>query len=249
MTLLNGKTAIVTGASRGIGRRIALTLARSQASVVVQATNQDRLNALVGEIESQGGTAVAMAGDVARPETAESVVAAAMDRFGTIDILVNNAGINLRGSTLDMAFADWQRVLDVNLAGTLHFCRAVLPGMIAAKGGKIVNVSSSTAKSGHRNAAPAYGASKAAVNYLTIHLAQEMAEHGIHVNAVCPGPVETDMVAGWSEEYRKTVLSKVPLGRLGTAENIADIVLFLASPQSDFITGETINANGGTYMN
>ena len=249
MTLLNGKTAIVTGASRGIGRQIALTLARNKAAVVVQATNEDRLSALVGEIELEGGTAVAMAGDVAHSETAASVVDAAMDRFGAIDILVNNAGINLRGSTLDMSIVDWQRVLDVNLTGTLHFCRAVLPGMIAAKGGKIVNVSSSTAKSGHKNAAPAYGASKAAVNYLTIHLAQEMAEHGIYVNAVCPGPVETDMVAEWSDAYRETVLARVPLGRLGTAANIADIVLFLASSQSDFITGETINANGGTYMN
>jgi len=247
--MLTGKTAIVTGASRGIGRKIALTLAEQGARLVVQATSADRLTTLVSEIEEAGGTAIACPGDVAAPKVAEQVVTATVERFGGVDILVNNAGINLRTPTLDMAIDDWQRVLDVNLTGTLRFCQAVLPVMIAAKGGKIVNVSSSTAKSGHKNASPAYGASKAGVNYLTIHLAQEMAPHGIYVNAVCPGPVETDMTAEWDDDYRRTVLNKVPLGRLGTASNIADIVLFLASHQSDFITGETINANGGTYMN
>ena len=148
-----------------------------------------------------------------------------------------------------MALNDWQRVLDVNLTGTLHFCRAVLPGMIERRSGVIINVSSTTGKTPHKNAAPAYGASKAAVNYLTMHLAQEMAPHGIRVNAVCPGPVETDMSSQWTEEYRERVERGVPLGRLGTAEEIAGVVLFLASDLSGFVTGETVNANGGTYMN
>jgi len=140
-------------------------------------------------------------------------------------------------------------VLDVNLTGTLHFYRAVLPGMIAARRGAIVNVRSTTAKTPHRNAAPAYGASKAALNYLTMHPVRERAPHGIRVNAVCPGPVETDMTAEWSAEYLEAALANVLLGRLGSVEEIDRTIGFLLSDDAGFITGETINANGGTYMN
>jgi 3-oxoacyl-[acyl-carrier protein] reductase len=147
-----------------------------------------------------------------------------------------------------MAQEDWQRVLDINLNGTLHFCRAVLPDMIAQKAGRIVNVSSATSRAPHPNAAPAYGASKAAVNYLTMHLAQEMAPHGIRVNAICPGPVETDMSSQWSAEYRAQVTGRVPLGRLGTPDDIAQAILFLAENASGFVTGAILNANGGTLM-
>ena len=155
----------------------------------------------------------------------------------------------MRSPSLEMKIDDWKRVLDVNLNGTLYCCLAVLPQMIQQQYGKIVNVSSTTAKTPHRNAAPSYGASKAAVNYLTQHLALEMAPQGIYVNAVCPGPVETDMTAEWPPSYRAQVLSRVPLGKLGSTNNVADVVLFLASPMSNFVTGETININGGTYMN
>lgn len=241
--MLEGKAAIVTGASRGIGRAIAVAMAEAGAWILVHGTNSALLQPLAEEI---GGAWYA--GDVADPATAAAAVALAEDRFGAVDILVNNAGINARSATLDMPLEDWQRVLDVNLNGTLHFCRAVLPGMIARGAGKIVNVSSTTAKTPHRNAAPAYGASKAAVNYLTMHLAREMAPHGIHVNAICPGPVETDMSAQWDEAYRQRVTSGVPLGRIGRPEEIARAVVFLASRQSDFILGETINANGGSFI-
>ncbi|MSU88812.1 glucose 1-dehydrogenase [Rhodobacteraceae bacterium 2CG4] len=247
--MLHGKTAIVSGATRGIGRAIALRLAQGGARLVLNGTRADLLEDVAEACRQLGAEALTVAGDVARQDTAAAVGAAAAKRFGAVDILVNNAGINTRSGTLEMAFSDWQRVLDVNLNGTLHFCRAVLPAMIARGAGSIVNVSSSAAKTPHRNAAPAYGASKAAVNYLTMHLAQEMAPHGIRVNAVCPGPVETDMTAQWPPDYRQTVLGRVPLGRLGTPEQIADVVLFLASDQSAFVTGETLNANGGSYMN
>ncbi|MGO4915219.1 SDR family NAD(P)-dependent oxidoreductase [Pseudogemmobacter sp. W21_MBD1_M6] len=247
--ILAGKVAIVTGATRGIGKAIALTLAHNGAAVLAHGTNADLLDGVTAEIRENGGRALAFAGDVVDPETAAHAVRLANETFGGVDILVNNAGINLRASTLEMRLEDWQRVMDVNLNGTLHFCRAVLPDMIARGGGRIVNVSSTTAKTAHRNAAPAYGASKAAVNYLTMHLATEMAAHNIIVNAICPGPVETDMSAQWSDDYRKAVVGRVPLKRLGTPQNIADAVLFLASEMSGFITGETININGGTYMN
>jgi 3-oxoacyl-[acyl-carrier protein] reductase len=249
MKLLQGKIAIVTGASRGIGRAIALTLARQGASLVINGNSADLLQKLSVEIEALGQKCAIQPGDIAKPETAAAIAQTAIDSFGRIDVLVNNAGINMRSSSLEMKLEEWQRVMDVNLNGTLHCCRAVLPYMIKQQSGKIVNISSTAAKTPHQNAAPSYGASKAGVNYLTQHLALEMAKHGICVNAICPGPIETDMSTQWSEEYRRQVLLKIPLGRLGMPENVADGVLFLASKMSDFITGETININGGTYMN
>jgi len=247
--LLQGRVAIITGASRGIGKDIALTLARNGAAVVVNGNREDLLRELAAEVQEMGQKCLPAPGDVANPDTAARLAGIAIEHFGRIDILVNNAGINMRTSTLQMKLEDWKRVIDVNLNGTLYCCMAVLPHMIAQQYGRIVNVSSTAAKTPHRNAAPSYGASKAAVNYLTQHLALEMAKHGITVNAVCPGPVETGMTAQWTNEYREQVLSRIPLGKLGTTQNIADAVLFLASKMSDFITGETININGGTYMN
>jgi len=247
--LLQNQVAIVTGATRGIGKAIALTLAKQGASLVINGSHEDLLNELALEIEKNGQRCLVQVGDVSEPATAAKIVKTTIETFGFINILVNNAGINKRTPTLEMELADWQRVMDVNLNGTLYFCRAVLPLMIEQKYGKIVNVSSSTAKTPHRNASPSYGASKAGVNYLTQHLALEMAKHNIYVNAVCPGPIETDMSTQWTAEYRQQVLSRIPLGKLGIPQNVADTVLFLASRMSDFITGETININGGTYMN
>ncbi|YCA41744.1 SDR family oxidoreductase [Bacillus sp. JZ8] len=247
--LLENKIAIVTGASRGIGKSIALTLAKQGASLIIHGTNVELLENLADEIRTLGRECIVKAGDVADPDVAHEVVEVAIHTFGRIDILVNNAGMNMRSSTLEMGLEDWQRVLDVNLNGTLYFCKAVLPHMIEQNGGKIVNVSSTTAKTAHKNAAPSYGASKAAVNYLTMHLALEMSPYNIYVNAVCPGPVETDMSNQWTEKYRQSVTERIPLRKLGKPQNVADSVLFLASDMADFITGETININGGTYMN
>ncbi|SFL79139.1 SDR family NAD(P)-dependent oxidoreductase [Salibacterium qingdaonense] len=247
--LLDNQTAVVSGATRGIGRAAALKLAENGASLIVNGTNEILLQQLVTEVEELGQRCYMVPGNVADPQTADRTVEAAVQHFGSVDILVNNAGINSRNSTLDMGLEEWQNVLDVNLNGTLYFCKTVLPYMIENHHGKIVNVSSTAAKNAHKNAAPAYGASKAGVDYLTRHLALEMADYNINVNGVNPGPVETDMSRQWSEEYRSQVLSKIPLNRIGSPENVADAVLFLASNMSDFITGETININGGTYMN
>jgi len=247
--LLEKKVAIVTGATRGIGKSIALTLAKQGASLVINGNNVDLLNQLAIEIENLGKKCLVEVGDISDPVIATRIVKTTIDHFGNIDILVNNAGINMRTPTLEMKLDDWQKVINVNLNGTLYCCMAVLPFMIQQKYGKIVNVSSSTAKTPHRNASPSYGASKAGVNYLTQHLALEMAKHNIYVNGVCPGPIETDMSTQWTDEYRQQVLSRIPLGKLGQSQNVADAVLFLASSMSDFITGETININGGTYMN
>jgi 3-oxoacyl-[acyl-carrier protein] reductase len=249
MGLLEGKVVIVTGASRGIGRAIAMTMAKNGASLVINGNSEALLKELAAAIGALGRECAVRPGDVANPETAAGLAQTAIDRFGRIDVLVNNAGINMRSSSLEMKLEDWQRVMDVNLHGTLHCCRAVLPHMIERRSGKIVNVSSTVAKTTHANAAPSYGASKAGVDYLTRHLALEMAKYGICVNAICPGPIGTDMATQWSDAYRQQVLARIPLGRLGTPEDVADGVLFLASKMSDFMTGETINVNGGTYMN
>lgn len=245
--LLQGKTAVITGATRGIGRAIALTLAEQGANLVINGTKESLLQTLAGKIGTK--RCLVRTGNVADPSTAGRMVEAALEAFGHIDVLVNNAGMNERSPTLEMTLENWRTVMDVNLDGTLHACRAVLPAMIQQGYGKIVNVSSTTAKTPHKNAAPSYGASKAGVNYLTQHLAFEMAKYGIYVNAVCPGPVETDMSSQWTEEYRSRILAGIPLGRLGQPQNVADVVLFLSCGMSDFITGETINVNGGTYMN
>lgn len=247
--MLKNQVAIVTGATRGIGKSIAITLAQQGASMVINGNDEKLLSQLTLEIEKLGSKCFVQLGDISNPDTAAKIVNKAKENFDRIDILVNNAGINMRTPTLQMPVDDWKRVIDVNLNGTLYCCMAVLPLMIQQKYGKIVNVSSSTAKTPHRNASPSYGASKAAVNYLTQHLALEMAKYNIYVNAVCPGPIETDMSTQWNAEYRQQVLSRIPLGKLGTPKNVADSVLFLASSMSDFMTGETININGGTYMN
>jgi 3-oxoacyl-[acyl-carrier protein] reductase len=247
--MLKNQVAIVTGATRGIGKSIAITLAQQGASMVINGNDEKLLSQLTLEIEKLGSKCFVQLGDISNPDTAAKIVNKAKENFGRIDILVNNAGINMRTPTLQMQVDDWKRVIDVNLNGTLYCCMAVLPLMIQQKYGKIVNVSSSTAKTPHRNASPSYGASKAAVNYLTQHLALEMAKYNIYVNAVCPGPIETDMSTQWNVEYRQQVLSRIPLGKLGTPKNVADSVLFLASSMSDFMTGETINMNGGIYMN
>lgn len=247
--LLQGKVVIVTGASRGIGREIALTLAKNGASLAITGNKENLLKEVAEEIEKLNQKCLIYAGDVSDPNTSKELVSNVIEVFGRIDILVNNAGINTRIPTLELTPEEWQKVININLNGAFYSCTAVLPYMIKQKSGKIINVSSTTAKTPHRNASPSYGASKAGVNYLTQHLALEMAKHNICVNAVCPGPIETDMSKQWSEEYRKQVLSKIPLGRIGKAQNVANTVLFLSSSMSDFITGESININGGTYMN
>lgn len=247
--LLENKVAIITGASRGIGRQAAITLAKHGASIIITGRNVDLLNEIASIVDDMGRKCIICSGDVRDEGTARYVTDTAIKQFGKMDILVNNAGINMRTSTLDMSMEQWKEVIDINLHGNLLFTKAVLSYMVEQKSGKIVNVSSTTAKSGHRNAIPAYGASKAGVDYLTKHLALEMAPYDINVNGVSPGPIDTDMIKQWSSEHYERVLANIPLNRIGTPQNVADAILFLSSSMSDFITGETININGGTYLN
>lgn len=246
---LQNKVAIVTGASRGIGKSIAIALSEQGVRLVVNGTNERLLRELTKQIEASGGECVAVVGDASKPETADEMVQVATQQYGAINILVNNAGINMRQATVETSLEDWKKVLDINLTGTFLVSKAVLPTMISQEGGKIINISSTASKTPHKNAAPSYGASKAGVNYLTMHLAQEMAKHNILVNAVSPGPIETDMSKQWTAEYREIVVEKIPLKRIGETKNVSDVVCFLASDAADFITGQTINVNGGTFMN
>ncbi|WP_228551122.1 SDR family NAD(P)-dependent oxidoreductase [Sporosarcina cascadiensis] len=248
--LLENQTAIITGASRGIGEQTAYTLAAAGADVVLNGRDEMRLYAVKERIINElGRRAVVVVGDAKDPQTAKRAVQTAIDFFGRIDILVNNAGMNSRSSTADTTLEDWQQVIDVNLNSVFYFCKEVLPFMVTQKRGKIVNVSSKASKTPHQNAAPSYGASKAGVNYLTMHLASEYAKDNIYVNAICPGPVETDMTRQWSPEYRMKVLEGMPFKKLGTPQEVARTILFFASSLSDYVTGETLNVNGGTYMN
>lgn len=246
--LLKDKVALITGTSSGIGREIALTFSRNGAKVVANGRNRERLAELKEIIESEGNEILISDGDITSFETAKLNIETTMKKFGRVDLLVNNAGINKRLSTIDTSIDDWNKVLDVNLNGAFYHTKSVLPYMINQGYGKIINISSRASKSPHKNAIPAYGASKAALNYLTKHIALEYADKNIIVNGICPGPIETEMTEQWDEEFRKYMLNNIPVKRLGTTREVANLALFLASNQSDFITGETININGGVLM-
>lgn len=245
---LKGKVSIVTGASRGIGRAIAETMAKEGAGVALVDIDTGPLKKAASKIGKGGGTAIAIQADVSDPDAVERMVSEVIHHFGAVDILVNNAGIILRGVFTDLARKDWERVLSVNLGGTFNCCKAVVPHMIEQGGGKIVNVSSIAGKIGDITASPAYGTSKGAINTFTKSLARQLAQYGINVNAVAPHAIETDMSAQWSEDKRREVISSIPLKRLGKPEEVAAVVVFLATEGAGFITGEVININGGFLM-
>lgn len=247
--LLEGNAAIVTGSSRGIGREIALAFARHGADVVIHGTREESLQPLRQEILALGGNCVCVAGDIGQYETAQRLAQACLDAFGKIDTLVNNAGINSRYSFLDLPLEGWDRMLQINLTSAFYTCRCVVPHMLEQGSGCIINMSSSAGKTPHPTSSVSYGVSKAGINSLTQKLAYDLAPHGIRVNALCPGPIETDMSKQWTPEYREKVFSAIPLHRLGKGEDVANAAVFLASEMSAFIVGESININGGKYMN
>ncbi|MBQ7154432.1 MAG: SDR family oxidoreductase [Synergistaceae bacterium] len=244
MKLLEGKTAIITGSSRGIGRSIAMAFAYHGAGLVIHGTNEAQLKALADEL----GCAY-VAGDIGEFSTSERLAEKCLSRFGRIDILVNNAGINSRTKFIDLTPEEWDKILRVNLSGTFYTCKCVIPHMLEQKAGVIINMSSRAGKTAHPTSSACYGASKAGIDALTRKLAYDFGPEGIRVNSICPGPIETDMSKQWTPDYREKLLGNIPLRHLGTGEDIASLAVYLASDLAGFITGESININGGTYMN
>jgi 3-oxoacyl-[acyl-carrier protein] reductase len=244
---LAGRVAVVTGASRGIGLAIARLLAEDGASVVVSGRDADRLDAAAKQLEGLGGGALAVVADAARREDADRLAAAARERFGRIDVLVNNAGITRDQLLVRMKDDDWDQVLDTNLRGVFLMTRAVAKVMMRQRGGRIVNISSTAGAMGNAGQVN-YSAAKAGVIGLTKAAARELAHWNILVNAVAPGLVDTDMAAAIPGEAREALLGQVPLKRMGSPREIAEVVRFLAGDGAAYITGQAIHVNGGLYM-
>ncbi len=245
--MLSDKVAIVTGASRGIGRLLAIALTGQGAKVVVSARNLEALQKLTAEIKAEGGEALAVAGDVAIEDDANDLIKQAVAAYGQVNILINNAGITRDGLLLRMKDADWDAVLDTNLKGAFHCIRAVAKVMSKQRSGRIINISSVVGEMGNSGQAN-YCASKAGLLGLTKSVARELARRNVTVNAITPGFIVTDMTDNMTDKARETMTEQIPLGRLGAAEDVANAVLFLASDQSAYITGQVLGVNGGLYM-
>jgi len=243
---LDGKVAIVTGASKGIGRDIAMTLARAGADVALVARDGNRLEEVAGEIEKLGRKALPIPLDLMEDPAAAEMADRVYGHFGKIDILVNNAGINIPRPALEMMIQEWDAVIDLNLRTVFLCCQAVGRYMSEAKKGKIINISSQMALVGYFRRA-AYCASKGGVMQLTKALAIEWAKYNINVNSIAPTFIETPMTKPMfqDKEFYRDVLSRIPMGRLGKLEDLHGAVVFLASPASDFVTGHTLTVDGG----
>ncbi len=243
-----GRAAIVTGSASGIGRQVALDLASQGAKVVVTDIDGDGMARVVSEIETLGGTAFACPCDVAASEQVESLVLQAVDRFQTVDILVNNAGLLLSATLEETTNSDIDRTLDINVKGVLYCIRAVAPYMKRQRYGKIISLSSIAGKNGDGSTIFAYGASKGAVISITKSAARHLGPFNVNVNAVAPHAVMTPMMDYWDEVRKAKAAAVIPLRRLATPRDVSAVILFLASEESAFVTGETINVNGGYYM-
>jgi 3-oxoacyl-[acyl-carrier protein] reductase len=244
---LEGRVALVTGASQGIGHACALALAREGASVAVAARNQQKLEELVSEITAAGGKAAAFVIDVAAEEQVKSGIKSALVQFGKIDILVNNAGITRDQLVMRMKRADWDAVLNTNLTSAYLCIQQVIGSMLKQRWGRIINITSVFGQMGQAGQAN-YAASKAGLIGLTMAMAREVASRNITCNAVAPGFIETSMTAALSEEFRQNAVKAIPLGRVGTPGDIANAVCFLASEEASYITGHVLNVNGGMLM-
>lgn len=246
--MLANRAALVTGASGGLGRAIAGTLAANGASVVVAyGRNSAAADEVVAGIKAQGGEAIAVQADVSTTAGADALVKATLDAYGRIDILVNNAGVKRDTLILRMKDEDWDQVLETNLRGVFLLCRAVARPMLKQRAGRIINISSIAGLIGNAGQVN-YSAAKAGLIGLTKALAREVGSRGITVNTVAPGPIEIGMVEDLTEEQRAAFVSQIPLGRLGAAEDVANAVLFLASHQASYITGQTLAVDGGLTM-
>ncbi len=249
---LNGRVALVTGASQGIGHACALALAREGATVAVAARNRHKLDELVAQIVTPkdgaaGGTSAAFVIDVADEEQVKSGIKAAIAQFGKIDILVNNAGITRDQLVMRMKRDDWDTVLNTNLTSAYLCIQQVIGSMLKQRWGRIINITSVFGQMGQAGQAN-YAASKAGLIGLTLAMAREVASRNITCNAVAPGFIETSMTAALSDEFKQTAVKNIPLGRVGSPEDVAAAVRFLASEEASYITGQVLGVNGGLLM-
>jgi len=247
MGMLDGKVAVVTGAARGIGQAIARRLAQEGADIVLCDLQAEWLAESAGMVQDCGRKALPLAVDVGDSEAVNACVQEAVKEFGKVDILVNNAGITKDTLLVRMSDADWDDVIRVNLKGTFLFTRAVAKNMMRQRSGAIINIASISGLIGTAGQAN-YAASKAGVIALTKSTANELAGRGVRANAIAPGFISSKMTDALSEDVRKQYLARIPLGRFGTVEDIAHAVVFLASEQSSYLTGQTLNVNGGMVM-
>jgi 3-oxoacyl-[acyl-carrier protein] reductase len=244
---LSGKTALVTGAGRGIGRAIALALANAGADIGVNSYSEKNTRQTAEEIRALGRRAVELPANVADAQSVKTMVAACLEQLGSIDILINNAGITRDGLLMRMKDEEWDEVLDVNLKSAFLCCREVARPMMKARSGKIINITSVVGLMGNAGQAN-YASSKAGLIGLTKSLAREFASRNVNVNAIAPGFIDTDMTAVLPESEKVKLTERIPLQRLGTPQQIADAVLFLASPLSDYVTGQVLTVDGGLVM-
>lgn len=243
-----GKVVMVTGGSRGIGRACAVAFGRQKATVVITyAGNEAAAAETVRLVQEAGGKAQAVRFDVADTAACAAAVEDAVKTHGRLDVLVNNAGVAVDGLLMRFKDEDWDRVLDTNLKGVFALVRAASRPMMKQRGGAIINLTSVVGEMGNAGQS-AYAASKAGLIGFTKSVARELASRNIRCNAVSPGFIDTDMTAVLGEDIKKNLLGQVPLGRLGSAEDVAQAVLFLASDAAGYVTGETLKVNGGMYM-
>jgi 3-oxoacyl-[acyl-carrier protein] reductase len=241
---LTGKAALVTGASGGIGAAIAKALHGAGATVALSGTRVEPLQALAAEL---GSRAHVIPCNLSDPAAVEGLVKQAIEAMGAVDVLVNNAGITKDGLAMRMSDEDWQSVLDVNLTATFRLCRAAMRGMMKARWGRIVNISSVVGATGNGGQAN-YAASKAGMIGMSKSIAAELASRGITVNAVAPGFIATAMTDKLNDEQKAKILTQIPAGRMGEADDIAAAVLYLSSPAAGYVTGATLHVNGGMHM-
>jgi 3-oxoacyl-[acyl-carrier protein] reductase len=248
MSKLTGKTAIITGASRGIGAAIARRFAEQGANIVVNYSgSQEKAEAVVREIEQTGAKAIAVKANVADAAEVKAMIDAAMEQFGSIDILVNNAGITRDNLMMRMKEDEWDDVINTNLKGVFLCTKAVTRQMMKQRHGRIINIASIVGVMGNAGQAN-YVAAKAGVIGLTKTTARELASRGITANAVAPGFITTDMTEKLGEDVQKSMLSQIPLARFGAPEDVANAALFLASDEASYVTGQTLNLDGGMVM-